>query len=86
MTRRPEPMQRVIELGDASVPFPFQVHAFIYSQDAPALEADLHRRFATCRVNNQNLRKEFFRVELKEIKDALQSVGIDVRLEGEEIE
>lgn len=82
MTRRPEPMQRVIELGDASVPFPFQVHAFIYSQDAPALEADLHRHFATCRVNNQNLRKEFFRVELEEIKDALQGMGIDVRLEG----
>lgn len=82
MTRRPEPMQRVIELGDASVPFPFQVHAFIYSQDAPALEANLHRRFATRRVNNQNLRKEFFRVELEEIKDALQGMGIDVRLEG----
>ena len=84
MTRRPEPMQRVIELGDASVPFPFQVHAFIYSQDAPTLEADLHRHFATRRVNNQNLRKEFFRVELDEIKDALQGMGIDVWLNGEE--
>ncbi len=84
MTRRPEPMERVIELGDASVPFPFQVHAFIYSQDAPALEADLHRHFATRRVNTQNMRKEFFRVELEEIKEALRKMGMNVPFEGEE--
>ncbi|MBT2668648.1 DUF4041 domain-containing protein [Bacillus sp. ISL-4] len=68
MTRRLEPMDRVRELGGASVPFHFDVHAMIFSEDAPALEASLHRAFHHRRVNRINERKEFFRVTLNEIK------------------
>jgi len=68
MTRRLEPMDRVRELGGASVPFHFDVHAMIFSEDAPALEASLHRAFHHRRVNRINERKEFFRVTLSEIK------------------
>ena len=67
MTRRLEPLDRVKELGDASVPFPFDVHAMIYSQNAPSLESALHRAFDERRVNLVNTRKEYFRVELDEI-------------------
>ncbi|MFD0043761.1 GIY-YIG nuclease family protein [Pseudarthrobacter scleromae] len=62
MTRRLEPMDRVNELGDASVPFRFDVHALFYSDDAVTTEAMLHRTFAEQRVNKVNLRREFFRV------------------------
>ncbi|MCP1094494.1 DUF4041 domain-containing protein [Bacillaceae bacterium OS4b] len=68
MTRRLEPMDRVRELGGASVPFHFDVHAMIFSKDAPALEASLHRAFHHRRVNRINERKEFFRVTLDEVK------------------
>lgn len=68
MTRRLDPMDRVMELGDASVPFRFDVHAVIYSDDAPGLEAKLHRVFHHRRVNLVNERKEFFRVEIGEIQ------------------
>ena len=71
MTRRLEPLERVKELGGASVPFPFDVHAIIYSEDAPALESALHRRFDFKRVNLINTRKEFFNVTLKEIREAV---------------
>jgi hypothetical protein len=71
MTRRLEPLERVDELGDASVPFPFDAHAMIYSADAPALEAALHRMFDDRRVNLANLRKEYFRVTLDEVRDAV---------------
>ena len=54
MTRRLDPMERVMELSNASVPFPFDVHAFIFSEDAPALEADLHRIFDDKKVNSIN--------------------------------
>jgi multidrug efflux pump subunit AcrA (membrane-fusion protein) len=67
MTRRLDPMDRVHELGDASVPFSFDVHAMIYSENAPELEAKLHRQFAHKRVNLVNERKEFFQVTLDEI-------------------
>ncbi len=67
MTRRFDPMVRVVELGDASVPFPFDVHAMIACDDAPALESALHRELTPYRVNRINLRKEYFRVELDEI-------------------
>lgn len=77
MTRRLDPMERVIELGDASVPFPFDVHTFIFSDDAPGLEAKLHQRFTDQRVNMLNNRKEFFRVSLDEIKKALEEFGVD---------
>lgn len=79
MTRRLDPMERVIELGDASVPFPFDVHTFIYSEDAPSLENKLHQRFSNKRVNELNYRKEFFRVELNEIKVALSEFGVDAK-------
>lgn len=78
LTRRLEPMDRVKELGDASVPFPFDVHAMIYTDDAPALETALHREFHSQRVNAVNLRKEFFSVDLEEIKDAVEKIaGVD---------
>jgi small-conductance mechanosensitive channel len=71
MTRRFEPLERVYELGDASVPFRFDVHAMIYSEDAPALEAALHREFEGRRVNRINTRREYFRVSLEEIAEAV---------------
>ncbi|EGR1127006.1 DUF4041 domain-containing protein [Vibrio cholerae] len=71
MTRRLEPMDRVKELGDASVPFFFDVHALIPSDDAPALENKLHSRFASRRVNKVNHRREFFNLTFEEVKDAL---------------
>lgn len=78
LTRRLEPIDRVKELGDASVPFPFDVHAMIYTDDAPALETALHREFHSQRVNAVNLRKEFFSVDLEEIKDAVEKIaGVD---------
>ena len=70
MTRRLEPLDRVKELGDASVPFRFDVHAMIFSEDAPTLEAELHRAFEGRRLNLVNQRKEFFRVSLDELKQA----------------
>ncbi|WP_418993820.1 DUF4041 domain-containing protein [Barnesiella intestinihominis] len=69
MTRRLDPMDRVRELGDASVPFPFDVHAIIFCEDAPTLEAKLHRAFEQKRVNLINPRKEFFNVSLEEIEN-----------------
>ncbi len=68
MTRRLEPMERVHELGDASVPFAFDVHAMIYSEDAPGLENELHKNFGGHRLNLVNMRKEFFRVPLAHIE------------------
>lgn len=73
MTRRLDPMNRVRELGDASVPFQFDVHAIIYSDDAPALETKLHRAFHQRRVNRMNERKEFFKVGIDEIAEAVRS-------------
>lgn len=68
MTRRLEPMDRVKELGSASVPFEFDVHAMIFSEDAPSLENSLHHNFEKYRVNKINPRKEFFKVSLDEIE------------------
>ena len=68
MTRRLEPMDRIAELSSASVPFPFDVHALIFSDDAPGLETILHQHFSNERVNKVNPRKEFFCVDLAEIK------------------
>jgi hypothetical protein len=76
MTRRLEPLDRVKELGDASVPFSFDVHAMLYSEDAPALEKDLHRRFNLESVNKVNPRKEFFRTSLAEIKQMVDLKGV----------
>jgi len=71
MTRRLEPMDRVRELGDASVPFRFDVHALIFSDDAVGLETALHRHFAARRVNLVNAHREFFYTTPHEVKDAL---------------
>jgi hypothetical protein len=71
LTRRLDPYERVDELGDASVPFPFDVHAIIYCENAPELECKLHRRFAERRVNLVNLRREYFHVTLDEIITAV---------------
>ena len=73
MTRRLNPIDRVKELSDASVPFPFDVHAMIYSKNAPTLEAALHREFNGRRMNKVNHRKEFFEVELHEIVAAVHA-------------
>ncbi|MGX7099475.1 DUF4041 domain-containing protein [Globicatella sanguinis] len=71
MTRRLEPMDRINELGSASVPFKFDVHALIFSEDAPTLEATLHRHFQDKEINKVNQRKEFYKVDLEEIKRVL---------------
>lgn len=68
MTRRLEPQERVDELGSASVPFPFDVHSFIFSDDAVALENKIHKMLNNRRVNKVNLRKEFFRISLDELE------------------
>jgi len=75
LTRRLEPDDRVKELGDASVPFGFDTHAMIYSDEAPALESALHKEFADRRVNASNMRKEFFRVGLEEVEDAVKRLA-----------
>lgn len=72
MTRRLDPQDRVDELGDASVPFNFDVHAMIFSDDAPALENALHHAFEDKKVNMVNQRREFFNVTLDEIKEVVK--------------
>lgn len=78
MTRRLEPMDRVKELGDASVPFYFDVHAMIFSEDAPSLEAQIQREFADRRLNLVNYRKEYFNVTLEEIKQKFWELNPNV--------
>ena len=73
MTRRLDPTERVDELGDASVPFNFDIHAMIFSDDAPRLEAALHRAFEGRKLNMVNQRREFFRVTLDEIKEVVKA-------------
>lgn len=73
MTRRLDPQDRIDELGDASVPFNFDVHAMIFSDDAPALEAALHRAFENKKLNMVNQRREFFNVTLDEIKEVIRN-------------
>jgi T5orf172 domain len=68
MTRRLDPMERIDELGDASVPFNFDVHAMIFAENAPKLEAALHNAFSKQKVNFINQRREFFNVSLDDIK------------------
>ena len=72
MTRRLEPEERIAELSGASVPFKFDIHAMIFSDDAPKLEAALHNHFADKKVNLVNGRKEFFNVTLEEIKQVVR--------------
>lgn len=77
MTRRLEPMDRVKELGDASVPFQFDVHAMIYSDEARTLEHELHKAFTYRKVNMLNNRKEFFKVNLDEIEKTIKDLGFE---------
>ncbi|MBB3977841.1 hypothetical protein GGQ64_003055 [Rhizobium azooxidifex] len=77
LTRRLDPADRVRELGDASVPFIFDTHAIIYSDDAPALERALHSEFEAVRVNAQNYRKEFFRAKLDDVEAAVKKLAPD---------
>lgn len=72
MTRRLEPLDRIRELGSASVPFTFDIHAMIFSDDAPDLENKLHKRFTSSRVNQVNFRKEFFKVSIDEIAKVIK--------------
>ncbi len=74
MTRRLDPQDRVNELGDASVPFRFDVHSFIFSDDASSLETELHKRLNDKRVNKVNLRKEFFYVTIDELEELVTEI------------
>lgn len=78
MTRRLDPLERVRELSDASVPFNFDIHALFFSKDAVGLEAKLHAHFAATRVNLINQRREFFRVSALEVKAALSQVSVEL--------
>lgn len=84
LTRRLEPRDRIRELGDASVPFRFDVHALFFSEDAVGIEAELHRRLADRRVNAVNLRREFFYAKPEEVKPHLLELGGEL-LEFEEM-
>lgn len=75
MTRRLDPMDRVRELGDASVPFNFDVHALFFSDDAVGVETELHHRFAARRVNRINARREFFYTTPAEVREALKDIA-----------
>lgn len=80
MTRRMEPMERIAELGDASVPFPFDLHAMLYSDNAPELESTIHELLADRRVNLVNTRKEFFRdVDIGEIETFVKRKGLSAQ-------
>ncbi|WP_371030021.1 GIY-YIG nuclease family protein [Pseudoclavibacter sp. JSM 162008] len=78
LTRRLEPMDRVHELGDASVPFRFDVHALFFADDAVSIEAELHRHFAKRRINKVNFRREYFRATPTEVRDALRERRVEL--------
>ena len=78
MTRRLDPMDRVKELGDASVPFNFDVHALFFSQDAVGVETMLHQHFAHHRVNRVNLRREYFYATPDDVRTALAAHDVEV--------
>ena len=79
MTRRLEPLDRIKELGDASVPFSFDVHAMIWSENAPELERQLHKRFALDQINKVNYRKEFFKTPLQAIREELEKDSLEIQ-------
>ena len=81
MTRRLDPMDRVKELGDASVPHEFKVHAFAYSSDAPALEKKLHDEFEESRVNLINRSREFFFVDPSAAVEKLKEFDAEAELQ-----
>jgi hypothetical protein len=75
LTRRLEPLDRVKELGEASVPFEFDIHAMIKADDAPALENRLHKHFVLNQVNKVNHRKEFFRADIADLRREIEALG-----------
>ena len=77
MTRRLEPMDRVVELGDASVPYRFDVHTIAFVENAPDVERALHRHFDEYRVNEENERKEFFEVSVDDVRRAMESLEVN---------
>jgi hypothetical protein len=79
MTRRLEPLDRVRELGDSSVPFEFDVHAMIRCDNAPAVEHQLHKQFVLMQVNKTNPRKEFFRLPVDRIHQEVDKLGLQVK-------
>ncbi|WP_394870524.1 DUF4041 domain-containing protein [Clostridium butyricum] len=79
MTRRLNPIDRVKELSDASVPFSFDVHSMIFSDDAPKLENELHKIFSDNQVNKVNSKKEFFKVNIKDIRNQIEHMGIEAK-------
>lgn len=78
LTRRLDPMDRVNELGDASVPFRFDVHALFFAEDAVAIETMLHRHFEARRINKVNMRREYFKATPEEVRDALREHSVEV--------
>lgn len=78
MTRRLDPMDRVRELGDASVPFRYDVHAMVFSDDAVSVETRLHHEFADRRVNLVNMRREFFRVAPSEVRKVITRLDASI--------
>ena len=84
MTRRLDPLERIYELSDASVPFNFDVHAMIFTEDAPKLETALHNAFEKNKLNKINTRREFFAVTLEEIKSEVRK-NFDKTVEWKDI-
>jgi hypothetical protein len=80
MTRRLEPQDRISELGDASVPFDFDVHALIYSENAPELEYAFHKKLDHKRVNLVNQRTEFFNTTIDEIESLINDMKLDIKI------
>src|SRR3972149_9941152 len=80
MTRRLDPMDRIDELGDASVPFDFDVHGMIYSENAPELENILHKKIESKRVNLVNQRAEFFNTTIDEIEAIAKGLNLNMQL------
>ncbi|UOQ58993.1 DUF4041 domain-containing protein [Leucobacter rhizosphaerae] len=78
MTRRLEPMDRVRELGDASVPFRFDVHALFFADDAVSIENMLHKEFSQDRINQVNLRREYFKTTPEQVLEALKQHNVEV--------
>jgi len=79
LTRRLEPLDRIRELGDSSVPFEFDVHAMIFSENAPSLENKLHKHFVMMQLNKVNYRKEFFKVDIAHIRQEIEQLGITAK-------
>ena len=80
MTRRFDPIERIDELSDASVPYDFDIHAMVYADNAPELENKLHKKFEPHRMNLVNLRREFFSVKLEDIEKWAEEENFDLRL------